>query len=84
MLHKNKVDQKEIIFMWTCFIRGNEAAERAAKEGLDQKPTYDLMPFSDLKPLTAKYIHQIRQEQWDEAVKIHEILPKLSDKLIIL
>ena len=29
-------------------IRGNEAA-------LDKKPSADLMPFSDLKPLTAKY-----------------------------
>ena len=65
-------------------IRGNGAANKAAKEALDKEPTDDLMPFSDLKPLTAKYIHQIRQEQWDEAVKIHEILPKLSDKLIIL
>ena len=35
-------------------IRGNEAANTAAKEALDkktkQKPTADLMPFSDLKP----------------------------------
>ena len=35
-------------------IRGNEAADRAAKEALDKKifkkPTADLMPFSDLKP----------------------------------
>ena len=34
-------------------IRGNEAADRAAKEALDTKPTADFMPFSDLKPLTA-------------------------------
>ena len=38
-------------------IRGNEAADRAAKEALDKKPTDELMPFSDLKPLTAKYLH---------------------------
>ena len=31
-------------------IQGNEAADRAAKEALDNKPTADLMPFSDLKP----------------------------------
>ena len=37
-------------------IRGNEAADRAAKEALDKKPTADLMPFSDPKPLTAKYV----------------------------
>ena len=43
------------------------------------------MPFSDLKPLTAKYIHRVWQKEWDEAIivsnKCHDILPKLSDKL---
>ena len=36
------------------------------------------MPFSDLKPLTAKYVYQIWQKEWDETVlvsnKFHEIL----------
>ena len=41
-------------------IRGNEAADRAAKEALEKEPIDDLMPFSDLRPLTvAKYIHQV-------------------------
>ena len=44
------------------------------------------MPFSDLKPLTAKYVYQIWQKEWDETVlasnKFHKILPKLSDKLL--
>ena len=26
------------------------------------------MPFSDLKPLTAKYVYQIWQREWDETV----------------
>ena len=34
-------------------IRGNEAADRAAEEILEKEPTDDLMPFSDLKPITA-------------------------------
>ena len=38
-------------------IRGNEAADRAAKEVLDKEPTDDLMSSLDLKPMTAKYIH---------------------------
>ena len=45
-----------------------------------------LMPFSDLKPLTAKCLHQVWQKEWDEAIivsnKLHGILPKLSDKLL--
>ena len=44
------------------------------------------MPFSDLQPLTAKYVYQIWQKEWDETVsasnKFHEILPKLLDKLL--
>ncbi|WP_419609434.1 RNase H family protein, partial [Thiolapillus sp.] len=88
-LHKINADQKEIVFMWVpghVGIRGNEVADRAAKKALDNKPTADLMPFSDLKPLTAKYVYQVWQKEWDEtgliSNKFHEILPKLPDKLL--
>ena len=47
-------------------IRGNEVADRDAKKALDNKPTADFMPFSDLKPLTAKYVYQVWQKEWDE------------------
>ena len=60
MLHKIEADQKEVVFTWVpeCVdIRGNEAADRAAKEALQKEPIDDLMPFSDLKSLTAKYIY---------------------------
>ena len=89
MLHKIEVDQKEVVFMWfpgRVGIRGNEAADRAAKEALEKEPIHNLLTFSDLKPLTAKYIHQVWQKEWDEAIivynKLHNILPKLSDKLL--
>ena len=67
-------------------IRGIEAADRAAKEALNTEPTAGLVPFSDLKSLTSKYVCEVLQEGWDEAGlvsnKFHEILPKLSNKLL--
>ena len=48
------------------------------------------MPFSDPKRLTAKYVYQTWQKEWDETVlvsnKFHEILRKLPlpDKLLSL
>ena len=72
---------------WTN-IRRTEAADRAAKEAFEKEPTVDLMSFLDLKPFTAKYIHQVWQKEWDEAVivsnELLEMLPKLSDKLYII
>ena len=56
------------------------------KKLLTKKPSADLMPFSDLKPLTAKYVDQMSQTEWDETVlvsdKFHKILLKLPDKLL--
>ena len=44
------------------------------------------MPFSDLKPLTTRYVYKICQKERDETVlvsnKFHKILPKLLDKLL--
>ena len=62
MLHKIDVEQKETISVSVpghVDIRGNAAADRAAREALDKEPADDLIPFSDLKRLTAKYIHQV-------------------------
>ena len=52
----------------------------------------DNSPFSHsvlvvlVKPLTAKYVYQVWQKEWDEtglvSNKFHEILPKLPDKLL--
>ena len=62
MVHEIDVDQKVIVFVWVpghVGIRWNVSFDRAVKEALDKGPTVDLMPFSDLKPLTAKCIHHV-------------------------
>ena len=89
MLHKIEKDQKEVVFMWVpghVGICGSEVADWAAKEALEKEPIDDLMPFSGLKLLSARYIHQVWQKEWDEVIivsnKLHDILPKLSDKLL--
>ena len=41
MLHNIEVVQKEVVFIWVpedVAIRGNEAADRAAKEALEKEP----------------------------------------------
>ena len=64
----------------------NSKTDRAAKEALEKEPLDGIMLFVYLKPLTAKYIHQVWQKEWDEAIivsnKLHDILPKLSDELL--
>ena len=78
---------------WTCWvpghvgIRGNEAADRAAKDALDNKKGTDSrsLAFFGPKTLTAKYVYHVWQKERDETVlvtnKFHKILPKLPDKL---
>ena len=40
-------------------LRGNETPDRATEEVLDKEPTDDLMPSSDVRPFTSKYMHQV-------------------------
>ena len=57
-----EVDQKEVVLMWApghVGIGGNEAADRAAREALEKETIDDLMPFSGLESLTAKYTHHV-------------------------
>ena len=59
-------DRKEIGFAWlfgNVGIRRNLAADSAAKHALDGDISYELIPFSNLKPCVNKYQLELWQSE---------------------
>ena len=62
-------DGKETAFIWVAGhvgIRGNSAADSAAKDALIGDIWVEFIPFSYLKARTNKYMLELWQSEWDE------------------
>jgi len=61
-------------------IWGNSAKDSAAKDALVGDILVELIPFSDIKAHTNKYILDLWQLEWDEFLenKLHKIFPDLT------
>ena len=75
---------RQVVFIWVpghVGIRGNSAAGSAAKDALDGDILVELIPFSDLKSRTNKYILELWQSEWDEFPenKLYKIFPVLKE-----
>ena len=84
-LHSNLLqDEKEILFVWVpghVGIRGNPAADTAAKDALDGDISDELISFSDLKSQMSEYIMELWQHEWDKWPDntLPQLRPKLND-----
>ena len=80
-------DGREIVLIWVpghVGIRGNSAADSAAKDALDRDISVELIPFSDLTSRTNKYILLLWQFEWDEFPenKLHKIFQVLKECIV--
>ena len=83
-LHHVRCAYKTIHFCWIpsdIGIRGNESADMAAKESLNQDITASQVPYTDLKPHIYSFVLNKWQERWSSSPdnKLCKIKPTLGE-----
>ena len=61
-------------------VRGNESADRLAKNAVTEDRSSQPIPYTDLKSKTNAYIKDLFQRDWDLQTenKLHDIYPVLD------
>ena len=78
-------DNKDIVFAWVLGyvgFRGNNVVDLAAKHALEKSINRRMVvPFSDFKAQTNKYVKKLWQTEWERYPrnKLHKIQPKVDD-----
>ena len=81
-------ERADIVFYWLpshIGIRGNEEADKAAKDALSLEILPFKVPFNDFKPLIYNFIQNVWQQSWSDSAnqnnKLYTIKPGLGEWL---
>ena len=86
MLYKLIDKGFDIVFVWVpghVGIRGNEAADKAAKNAKSRSFVSKDLVYSDLKPKTNSYVKCLWQSEWDQCAggKLYPIAPDVKESI---
>ena len=83
-------ERADIVFCWLpshIGIRGNEEADKAAKDALSLEVLSFKVPYNDFKPLINDFLRNVWQQSWSDPANqnnnIFTIKPSLGEEIVI-